>query len=424
MKNAKIGAVEQNIYCEERSGSLRFVVQVSPLPKSSATFDISEFKAGLAWAKRKRGELRAEKVSKSGGKSQLDNGATHVATAFIPVVQTSRQGPGNVVISDIIGSYRVKELHKLASVESTKSRLNKLDEWFGRFRLGELTREEIEAWRTKREDGRLGTGRARIPPPTEVGSSVQTKHERAKARKEGVVVPKLLFAPVSSQTIRHELVLLRRAVSVYFQDESLEVGAWIAAHPLLRVELPAPAAARKVRIEDDDFGAMKAFLSPMQIAFVLVAMATTLRRAEICSLCWEDVNFARSEVLLRAPGHRNRTKTNERQVPLLPAVVDVLHRLGPKKSGRIFEITPSGISQALRRAADRAGLRDIRLHDTRREAVSRLIELFNASLQTVIAFSGHTSEDALQRHYVNPHASRVAERLGAHPMAAKMIPAM
>jgi integrase len=423
VKKPKIGAVEQNIYCEERSGSLRFVVQVSPLPKSSATFDISEFKAGLAWAKRKRGELRAEKVSKSGGQSQMDSGATHVVAAFTPVVQTSRQGPGNVVISDIIGSYRVKELYKLASVESTKSRLNKLDEWFGRFRLGELTREEIESWRRKREDGRLGTGRARIPPPTEVGSSVQTKHERAKARKEGVVVPKLLFAPVSSQTIRHELVLLRRAVSVYFQDEPLEVGAWIAAHPLLRVELPAPAAARKVRIGDDDFGAMKAFLSPMQIAFVLVAMATTLRRAEICSLCWEDVNFARSEVLLRAPGHRNRTKTNERQVPLLPAVADVLHRLGPKKSGRIFEITPSGISQALRRAADRAGLRDIRLHDTRREAVSRLIELFNASLQTVIAFSGHTSEDALQRHYVNPHASRVAERLGAHPMAAKMIPA-
>lgn len=107
MKKAKIGVVEQNIYCEERSGSLRFVVQVSPLPKSSATFDISEFKAELAWAKLPRGELRAEKVSKSAGKSQMDSVATHVATSFIPVVQTSRQGPGNVVMSDIIGSYRI-----------------------------------------------------------------------------------------------------------------------------------------------------------------------------------------------------------------------------------------------------------------------------------------------------------------------------
>jgi hypothetical protein len=43
----KLDAIERNIYCESRSDALRLVVQVSPLPKSSATFDIDQYDQGL-----------------------------------------------------------------------------------------------------------------------------------------------------------------------------------------------------------------------------------------------------------------------------------------------------------------------------------------------------------------------------------------
>jgi len=41
------GAIEKNIYAEVRSGSVRFVVQVSPTPKDSHTCDIDKFDEGL-----------------------------------------------------------------------------------------------------------------------------------------------------------------------------------------------------------------------------------------------------------------------------------------------------------------------------------------------------------------------------------------
>ncbi|MDB5791383.1 MAG: hypothetical protein JWQ80_1407 [Massilia sp.] len=53
VKKVKFGVVEKNIYCEERSSALRFVVQVSPLPKVSATVALGQFEQGLAWARQK-----------------------------------------------------------------------------------------------------------------------------------------------------------------------------------------------------------------------------------------------------------------------------------------------------------------------------------------------------------------------------------
>lgn len=46
-KQFKSGTVEKNIYVEVRSGSLRFAVEVCPIPKDSLTFDIDKFDEGL-----------------------------------------------------------------------------------------------------------------------------------------------------------------------------------------------------------------------------------------------------------------------------------------------------------------------------------------------------------------------------------------
>ena len=54
----KQGRVEANIYVELRSrGSIRFVVQVSPLPKAHKTYDLDQYPQGLKWARNTRIEL-------------------------------------------------------------------------------------------------------------------------------------------------------------------------------------------------------------------------------------------------------------------------------------------------------------------------------------------------------------------------------
>mgnify|MGYP001627261737 CR=1 FL=1 len=61
MSKVKFGAVDKSIYCEKRGNALRFVVQVSPLPKVQCTVDFEEFELVLAWARQQRVNLLDEK---------------------------------------------------------------------------------------------------------------------------------------------------------------------------------------------------------------------------------------------------------------------------------------------------------------------------------------------------------------------------
>ena len=45
---SKLGAVEKSIYVEERSGAFRFIVQVSPFPKTAAPSTPATTTPGLA----------------------------------------------------------------------------------------------------------------------------------------------------------------------------------------------------------------------------------------------------------------------------------------------------------------------------------------------------------------------------------------
>ena len=87
-------------------------------------------------------------------------------------------------------------------------------------------------------------------------------------------------------------------------------------------------------------------------------------------------------------------------------------------------MTASGISQALRSAADRAGLYHVRLHDGRREGISRLIETCDLTLETIKVFSGHADIATLQRHYAQPDAKVVSKRVSAHPEIGQILPTL
>jgi len=403
----KTGAVEKNIYVELRSGALRLTVQVSPLPKSSATFDLDQYEAGLNWARRRRVELLEQK-SKS--KPEVPPAG--------PVMEPGWH-PSSIRIIEVLDSYRVRELPKLSGKASDKSRLKSLGEWFGRYTLGQLSYDVLEKWKTDRESGLLGSGR--VTDPT------LTKQERYKLKKAGQPLPPKLVKPVSAQTVRHEIVLLRRTLVAYFRANGLMHvhGAWLQSQHVMDITLPEKPEPRDVRVDDDGLAALIEQLDDPELqAFVRLAIMTTLRRSEVCSLLWEDVDLENKVLGLRAPGHRKKTKTNARQIPLLPPAIAILQKLGPKETGKIFKITPSGISQALRRCADRAGLTDLRLHDLRREGISRLVELLQVPLATVTVFSGHSDQAVLQKHYVRQRSKLIAEQLTAHPGAASMISAI
>lgn len=416
------GTVERNIYVETRGNSLRFIVQVSPLPKDYLTFDPDQYDKGLMWARRRRVELLEErsKAKKS----------TAPAALAAPVV-VAGWSPADIRISDVLENFRVRELSHLAGAAADSSRLKGLEEWFGRLTLGELTYDVLKKWKTDRASGVLGFGRISYPP----GYSKNDLYRIRQALKAGrttwrdgtpIEMPAPITTPPSAQTIRHEMMLLRRALHAYFQANELNqaYGAWLGCQYVMQIELPDKPAPRDTRVDEEGLKALVLQLDdPSLAAFAQFAVMTTLRRSEVCSLRWEDLNLEKRIIVLRAPGHLKKSKTHTREVPLLPQAVQILERLGIQKKGRLFNITPSGISQAIRRSADRAGLYELRLHDLRREGISRLLELLEASYEDVSLFSGHSDIKVLKDHYARPSASVVVKRLAEHPAMAAMLSA-
>lgn len=192
----------------------------------------------------------------------------------------------------------------------------------------------------------------------------------------------------------------------------------------MHIDLPEKPDPQHTRVDEEGLQALVKELNDSALAaFTQFAVMTTLRRSEVCSLRWEDLNLEKRVIVLRAPGHLKKSKTHTREVPLLPQAVQILEKLGIQKKGSLFNITPSGISQAMRRAADKAGLYDLRLHDLRREGISRLLELLEASYEDVTLFSGHSDIKVLKDHYARPSASVVVKRMAEHPAMARMMSA-
>lgn len=444
--------VDQNIYVETRRGTHRFQVGVFPLKRVSRTFDV--FAEGIAWALAERERILQQKTG----------GAPAPGTALAPILSAASAGrcsahgtslagqpdprpsseqpgtvcspqtpsfdPGSVQLATVLAAFARDVSGALADQSEVRARLRRLTGWFGHLALKDLTRDALEDWMDRRLAGELGAGRGsgRDRP----GAPVLTKDQRSRARQAGqpVVAPTQSGpAPVSSQTVRHELGYLRRAVRNYFERDGRgdAHALWLASQPVMRIELPQQATPRDRRISDEELRSILARMSSRVPCFaIMFAIASGLRRAEVASLLWQDLDVAQRVIRLRQPagttsvrgprrargrGAARQTKTHERTVPLTPLALKVLTTYGLQTSGRIFPRAAASLTQAWRRAADRVGLVDARLHDCRREAVSRLVDEFDLPVEKVALFTGHRDLAVLRRHYLRPSAEKLADML-------------
>lgn len=413
---------EKHIYVESRSGAFRFKVVVGPL-NDSATF--SSVEEGAPWARRRRVDLLEERAGAVKAQVSPDpvplvsNGLTH---QFLPKPWLA------IKLSDVFDSFEADELPILASRSTETSRLDKLREWFGEFTIAQLDKQFINNWRMDRQSGKLGSGRdpnRAAAMSGENGEPPLTKHQRFARKKAGKHVPEKPVFPVSTQTVRHELNLLRRAVTKYLQQENRWelCGALWQAHYLMQMSLPRAAEPRHRRVSDDELVDIIRGIGNVTLkGAILFAVLTSLRRSEIVSLRWEDVDFQRKVVRLRKPGYLVKTKVHERDVPLLPGAIKVLQDMQPQKRGRIFPVSAADLSHSWRNAADAVDIFDARLHDCRREAISRLVEKCGLSVEAVKLFSGHSDTRTLEKHYLCLNPAVIALRLADLPDAINMAP--
>ncbi|MBF3702078.1 site-specific integrase [Burkholderia pseudomallei] len=176
-------------------------------------------------------------------------------------------------------------------------------------------------------------------------------------------------------------------------------------------------------------------------SIIWLAVETAMRRGEIVSLQWENVD------LKRRVAHLPATKNGDaRDVPLSPRAVAVLQALkdncdetkdatkvAPSRDGlddqgtSVFKIRSDAVTRAFERAVARARklyldecreagrrpdgrfLTDLRFHDLRHEATSRLASIF--PMHELTKITGHKDPRMLMRYY-HPRAEDLAKRLG------------
>ena len=86
----------------------------------------------------------------------------------------------------------------------------------------------------------------------------------------------------------------------------------------------------------------------------------------------------------------------------------------------MFTIKAGSVSQAWRRAADRAGILDARFHDVRREAATRLVENFELSVEAAVVFTGHRDLATFKRHYLRLSPETLAKKLSENKYDAQV----
>ena len=151
------------------------------------------------------------------------------------------------------------------------------------------------------------------------------------------------------------------------------------------------------------------------LPLVLLAMNTGLRRGELFSLSWSDVDLHRKMLTVRASVAKSG---RARHVPLNSEAVDILKRWSKHRSkdGLVFAgaagARMTNINKSWAGLMKLCGLEDFRFHDTRHHFASQLV-MAGVDLYTVKELLGHSDFEMTQRyaHLAPEHKAAAVEKL-------------
>ncbi|CAA7626393.1 conserved hypothetical protein [Magnetospirillum sp. UT-4] len=257
--------------------------------------------------------------------------------------------------------------------------------------------------------------------PTKRGAAVETTRIRAMLKRDIMHRTLALLTSadlcayrderlkaVAAATVVREINTISHALDTAMKDW----GIYLPMNPCKLVRRPAVSRGRDRRLEGDEEQRLMAacergritWLKPM----VVLAIETGMRRGELLSMRWDEIDLDRRVV------HLPITKNgSSRDVPLSSVAVATLKGLhdGPDRHPDVvFSVSPNAVRLAWERLRTRAGLRDMNFHDLRHEGVSRLFEK-GFDVMEVSAISGHKTLSMLKR-YTHLRAEDLALRLG------------
>lgn len=296
-------------------------------------------------------------------RSDAEKWATIIESEMERGVFVSRTEAEATLLSEVIGRYRREVLPSKRGAASDESRLKTLDAHFGVYKLASIT-------------------------PTAVA---KFRDERLKA--------------IGPQSVIHEINLLNRVLKAATLDWGIALPGGL---PTAQVRKPTKPRGRDRRVSQDELNAILKHSESAELAIIIcLAVETAMRRGELATLTWSNID------LKKCIAHLPKTKTDTpRSVPLSKAAVAALKQL-PRNigEGKVFRLQAESVSQAFERACEphRANLINIRFHDLRHEATSRLFEK-GLNVMEVATITGHKTLDMLKR-YTHLKAEDLAKKL-------------
>lgn len=242
-----------------------------------------------------------------------------------------------------------------------------------------------------------------------------------------------------ANTLSKYRVVLNMAIDAAIQDNVISIS------PMIGVKLP-----KGTRFEGERYTAKEAqtIMGLLEEDFVLqpavtLALNLGLRRGEICGLRWCDVDFNKDEIRIFHTVKQNgstvyekehtKTKSSNRVIPLLPAMVKYLQELQirQKASGLLTDkvcampngntVQPNYLTRTWNAFVEKHHIRKVRFHDLRHTAASLMIEN-GAEVKSVSKILGHSSVAVtldVYTHIAQPQQVAALEALG---QATGMIP--
>lgn len=226
---------------------------------------------------------------------------------------------------------------------------------------------------------------------------------------------------VSEATIRLEVMLL----SAVFEAAKSKRWNYCRTNPVRDIDQdakPGKSSERTRRLVGDEESRLLTALdtrcrNPDIPLVVRLAITTATRQSELIGkgststrmaspgLCWENINLAqRSAKLIDTKNGKDRI------IPLGDGALALLSALPrPITGGPVFKVTQDGLIRSFASACDDAGIEDLKFHDLRHEATSRMIEAGLSQLE-VQSITGHSNAEMVKR-YTHLDTLKLARKL-------------
>lgn len=179
-------------------------------------------------------------------------------------------------------------------------------------------------------------------------------------------------------------------------------------NPVAQIRKPSQPRGRERVLNDAEMDRILRELekiNPFLKSLCEFALETAMRRGELMSLLWTNINFEKCIAFL--PMTKNG---HSRNVPLSSKAIAILKSIPRSIEGRVFPLNKQTVSILFLRATRRAEIENFHFHDLRHMALTRLASQFTNILELAV-ISGHRELKMLQR-YVHIKAEDLAIKMG------------